>query len=101
MVVGQHVTVVVAYGPIDVFDAYIKDAFHLLLFGCLKVMLPTDKVVVLGDFKVELSCGWESSAGAMGRHHLHHSEVPFDNGERLLDLATSFGLHVANAFFPH
>jgi hypothetical protein len=98
------VTVVVAYGSTDVFNAYVKDAFHLLLFGCLKVVPPTDKVVVLvvlGDFNVEFSCGWESSASAVGQHHLHHSEAPYDNGERLLDLATSFRLRVANAFFPH
>jgi hypothetical protein len=52
VVVGQHVTVVVAYAPIDVFDT-----FHLLLFSYLKVVPPTNKVVVLGDFYVELGLG--------------------------------------------
>ncbi len=37
----------------------------------------------------------------VGRHHLHHSEAPSNNGECLLDLTTSFGFCVANTFFPH
>jgi hypothetical protein len=49
-VVGHDVTVVVAYAPTDVSDASVKGAFHLLLFGCLKVVPPVNKVVVLGDF---------------------------------------------------
>lgn len=100
-VAGQHVTMVVAYVPTDVSDVFIKDAFHLLLFGCLKAVSPTDKVVVLGDFNVELGCGWESSTIVVGRHHMHHSEAPFDNGEHLLDLVAFFGLYLANTFFPH
>jgi hypothetical protein len=102
VVTSQHVmVVVVAYVPMDMCDASIKDAFHLFLFGCLKVMPPIDKVVVLGDFNIELHRDWDSSVGAMGWHHLHHDEAPSHNGECFLDLATSFGLHVANTFFPH
>jgi hypothetical protein len=93
--------VVVAYAPTNVFDASIKDTFHLLLFGSVKAMPHVDKVVVLGDFNSELGCSWESFTCAVGWHHLHHSEAPFDNGEHLLDLATSFGLRMANTFFPH
>jgi hypothetical protein len=50
------VTVVVAFAPMDVSDASIKDTFHLLLFGYLKVVPPIDKVVVLCDFNAELGC---------------------------------------------
>jgi hypothetical protein len=39
-VAGQHVSVVVAYSPTDLANASVKDAFHLLLFGCLKVVPP-------------------------------------------------------------
>jgi hypothetical protein len=92
---------VVAYAPMDAPDAFVKDAFHLLMFGYLMAVPPIDKVVVQGDFNTQLGHGWESFAGAMGRHHLDHSEVPSDNGEHLLDLAASFGLHMANTFFPH
>jgi hypothetical protein len=45
--------VVVAY----VSGASIKDTFQSLLFGCLKVVPHVDKVVVLGDFNVELGYG--------------------------------------------
>jgi len=102
VVTNQHVmVVVVAYAPMDVCDASIKDAFHLLLFGCLKVVPPIDKVVVLGDFNIELRHDWDSFVGTMGMHHVHHGEAPSHNGECLLDLAMFFGLHVANTFFPH
>jgi hypothetical protein len=53
-VIGQHVMVVVAYAPADVSNAFIKDTFLLLMFGCLKVVPLVDKVVVLGDFNAEL-----------------------------------------------
>ncbi|CAM6020000.1 unnamed protein product [Sphagnum balticum] len=80
-------------GVIDVSDTSVKDAFHLLLFGCLKVVPPVDKVVVLGDFNIELGHSWESSASsAVGSHHLHHNEVPSNNAKCLLDLVASFGL---------
>jgi hypothetical protein len=46
--------VAMAYMPIDVYNASIKNTFHLFLFGCLKVVPPTDKVVVLGDFNAKL-----------------------------------------------
>jgi hypothetical protein len=95
------VTVVVAYAPMNVFDASVKDAFHLFLFGCLKVVPPIDKVVLLGDFNIELGHDLESSTGVVSRHHLHHDEAHSVNGECLLNLATFFGLHVANTFFPH
>jgi len=52
------VSVVVAYSPMDLAGASVKDAFHLLLFGYLKVVPPVDKVVLLGDFNVELGGGW-------------------------------------------
>jgi hypothetical protein len=39
-VVGQHVTVVVAYVPTDMFDTSVKDIFHLLLLGYLKSVPP-------------------------------------------------------------
>jgi len=93
--------VVVAYSPTELADAFVKDAFHLLLFGCLKAMPLANKVVLLGDFNVELGGGWQSSNGVVGRHHLHHIDPSSHNGERLLDQATSFGLRVANTFFPH
>jgi hypothetical protein len=64
-------------------------------------VLLVDKVVVLGDFNIDLGRDWESSIGAVGWHHLHHDELPSDNGERLLDLVMSFGLRVANTSFPH
>jgi hypothetical protein len=48
---------VVAYAPTNVFDTFVKDAFHLLLFSCLKVVPPINKVVLLGDFNVELGHG--------------------------------------------
>ncbi|CAK9861114.1 unnamed protein product [Sphagnum jensenii] len=80
---GQHVSVVIAYSPTDLVDASVKDAFHMLLFGCLKVVPPVDKVVLLGDFNVELGGGWQSSNGMVGHHHLHHNDVSFDNRERL------------------
>jgi hypothetical protein len=48
---------VVAYVPMDVSDASIKDTFHLLLFGYLKVVAPINKVVVLGDFNAKLGRG--------------------------------------------
>jgi hypothetical protein len=83
--------VVVAYTPTDVFDVFVKDVFHLFMFGCLKTMPPTNKVVVLNDFNVEFDRNWESFIGALGQHHLHHGKVPSDNGECLLDLAASFG----------
>jgi hypothetical protein len=50
----------------DVFDGSIKDAFHLLMFGCLKVMPLVDKVVVLSEFNAEFGHGWDSSIGAVG-----------------------------------
>jgi hypothetical protein len=100
-IISQHVTVVVAYAPMDVSDASVKDAFHLLLFGCLKAVPFADKVVVLGGFNVELGRGWKSSVGAVGRRHLHHGKAPSNNEEHLLDPVASFGLHVANTFFPH
>jgi hypothetical protein len=53
VVAGQHVTMAVAYVPTNVSDASINDAFHLLMFGCLKVVPPVDKVVVLGDFNAK------------------------------------------------
>jgi hypothetical protein len=53
-VAGQHVTVVVAYVPMDMFDASIKYTFHLFVFGCLKAVPPVNEVVVLGDFNTEL-----------------------------------------------
>jgi hypothetical protein len=93
--------VVVAYAPTDVFDASIKDTFQSLLFGCLKVMAHVDKVVVLGDFNIELGCGWESSISVAGHHQLHHGKAPLNNGECLLDLATSFRFRMAKTFFPH
>lgn len=99
-VVGQHVIVVVAYVPTDVFDASVKDAFHAFLLGYLKVVHHVNKVVVLGDFNVELGRNWESSFSAVGWHHLHHGEAPSDNGECLLDLVAFFGLHMVNTFFP-
>ncbi len=58
--------VVVAYAPTDVSDTYVKDIFHLVLFGYLKAMPPTNKVVVLGDFNTEFGRGWESFVGAVG-----------------------------------
>jgi hypothetical protein len=64
--IGQHVTVVVAYAPTNVFDASVKNAFHLFMFGCLKVVPPANKVVVLGDFNVKLGYCWESSASVVG-----------------------------------
>jgi hypothetical protein len=67
----------------------------------LKVVPLVDKVVVLGDFNFEFGRNWESSASAVGRHHLHHDKAASDNGERFLDLAGSFGLYVANTFFPN
>jgi hypothetical protein len=57
VVVSQHLMMVLAYAPIDVYDTFVKDAFHLLMFGCLKIVPFVDKVVVLGDFNVELGCG--------------------------------------------
>jgi hypothetical protein len=99
VVTNQHVMMVaVAYAPMDVCDASV---IHLLLFGYLKVVPPIDKVVVLGDFNIELRHDWDSSVGAMGWHHVQHGEAPSHNGECLLDLAVSFGLHMANTFFPH
>jgi hypothetical protein len=68
---------VAAYEPTYVFDTSVKDAFHLFLFNYLKVVPPTNKVVVLGDFNVELGRDWESFSYVMGRHHLHHDEVSF------------------------
>ncbi|CAK9216218.1 unnamed protein product [Sphagnum troendelagicum] len=73
----------------------------MLLFGCLKVVPPIDKVVLLGDFNAKLGEGWQSSNGMVGRHHLHHSDASSDNEEHLLDQAASSGLRVANTFFPH
>ncbi len=58
--------VVLAYAPIDVSDTSVKDAFHLLMFGCLKVVPPVDKVVVLGDFNTELSHSRKSSTSVVG-----------------------------------
>jgi len=80
-VIGQHVTMVVAYAPMDMSNASVKDAFHLLMFSCLKVVPRVDKVVVLGDFNVELGYNWESFASTVGRHHFHHGKAPSDNGE--------------------
>ncbi len=50
----------------DVFDAFVKDAFHLFLFGCLKAVPLVNKVVVLGDFNIDLGRNWESSIGVVG-----------------------------------
>jgi hypothetical protein len=50
-IVSQHVTVVAAYVPTDVFDASVKDTFHLLLFGCLKVVPLVNKMVLLGEVR--------------------------------------------------
>jgi hypothetical protein len=97
----QNVSVVVAYSPTDLADASVKDTFHLLLFDYLKVVPLADKVVLLGDFNAELGGGWQSFNGVVGRHHLHHSDASSDNGECLLDQAVSFGLRLANTFFPH
>jgi hypothetical protein len=47
----------VAYAPTDVSDTFVKDAFHVFLFGYLKVVPLANKVVVLVDFNVELGYG--------------------------------------------
>ncbi|CAK9198619.1 unnamed protein product [Sphagnum troendelagicum] len=70
-------------------------AFSLLQGGGY-VVPPADKVVLLGDFNIELGGGWQSSNGVVGCHHLHHSDAYSNNRERLLDQAASFGLRVAN-----
>jgi hypothetical protein len=65
-VAGQHVTVAMAYAPIDVSNASVKDAFHLFLFSYLKAVLPIDKVVVLSEFNTKLGHGWDSSISMVG-----------------------------------
>jgi len=65
-ITSQHVMVVVAYTPTNVFDIFVKDVFHLCMLGYLKTMPPTDKVVVLNDFNVELDRDWESFIGMVG-----------------------------------
>jgi hypothetical protein len=56
VVVSHHMILAVAYAPIDVSYAFVKDAFHLLVFGCLKVVPLVYKVVLLGDFNVDFGC---------------------------------------------
>jgi endonuclease/exonuclease/phosphatase family metal-dependent hydrolase len=57
--VGQHLTVVTAYAPIDMGEDATKDAFHLMLFACLKEAPTNDKVVVMGDFNAKLGNVWQ------------------------------------------
>ncbi len=52
------------YSPIDCKDGGVEEeverqSFYNLLFACLKQVLTSDKLVVLGDFNAELSSNWE------------------------------------------
>ncbi len=99
---GQHLTVVTAYAPTDVGEDAAKDAFYLMLFACLKGVLASDKLIVLGDFNVELGSAWQKQGAVTGKFHLHQGATePSDNGACLLDLAASFHLRAANTFFKH
>jgi hypothetical protein len=62
--VGQHLPVFSAYSPIDCKDGGVEEeverqSFYNLLFACLKQVLTSDKLVMLGDFNVELGSNWE------------------------------------------
>jgi exonuclease III len=56
--VVQHLTMVTAYAPTDAGEDAAKDAFYLMLFAYLKGPPASDKLIVLGDFNVELGSAW-------------------------------------------
>jgi hypothetical protein len=45
---------VTTYAPMDAGEDAAKDAFYLMLFACLKGAPIRDKLIVIGDFNVEL-----------------------------------------------
>jgi endonuclease/exonuclease/phosphatase family metal-dependent hydrolase len=98
----QHLTMVTAYAPTDMGEDAAKDAFYLMMFACLKEAPTSNKVVVLGDFNAELGSAWQEQGGVTSKFHLHRGAAePSDNGARLLNLAATFHLRVANTFFKH
>jgi hypothetical protein len=93
---------VTTYAPTDMGEDTAKDTFYLMLFACLKEALTSDKVVVLGDFNVELGNTWQEQGGVTSKFHLHRGAVkPSHNGARLLDLVAVFHLRATNTFFKH
>jgi hypothetical protein len=65
-----------AYSPTYCKDGGVEEevenqSFYNMLFACLKQVPASDKLVVLGDFNVELGNNWEDQGGVVGRFHVN------------------------------
>ncbi len=95
------------YFPTDYKDGGVEEeverqSFYNLLFACLKQVPASDKLVVLGDFNVELGSNWEDQGRVVGRFHVNRGALePSHNGAYLIDLAAAFNFRIANTFFKH
>ena len=100
--IGQHVSIVVAYAPTEASDPDTKNEFYELLLSTLVTIPTSDKVAVLGDFNASIGPDWSNCSGVLGKHILFHKSLQTsDNGQKLLNLAASLKLRIANSWFQH
>eukprot|EP00116_Pleurobrachia_bachei_P002363 sb/3462625/ len=95
-----NVSVVVAYAPTEDAEDSVKDGFYNEVTGVLDGLPGQDVVFLTGDFNARVgSSDSESVSGVVGKHSLH--AVSNNNGKRLVDLCTLYGLVIGGSLFEH
>ena len=94
-----NVSVVVAYAPTEDAEDSVKDGFYNEVAGVLDGLPGHDVVFLTGDFNARVGSDSESVSGVVGKHSLH--AVSNNNGKRLADLCTLYGLVIGGSLFEH
>jgi hypothetical protein len=99
---GINASIVVAYSPTDAVGTTRaeKDAFYLQLDSTIAALPSRDMLVLMGDFNGQVGTDPTPYGGVMGPFSLGKQKAS-DNGERLLQLAGTYNLRLANTFFKH
>ncbi|KAL2623271.1 hypothetical protein R1flu_003476 [Riccia fluitans] len=97
---GMTLTTIVAYAPTNSSSDVDKEQFALLLASVLSALPKRDLIVVLGDFNVQIGSDSASFSDIRGPHSVQ-PDTANSNGTRLLDMASSYQLVIANTLFPH
>jgi endonuclease/exonuclease/phosphatase family metal-dependent hydrolase/ribosomal protein S28E/S33 len=86
------------HAPTEDKDDDIKDEFYSLLEYTYDSLPSNDMKIVLGDFNAKVGKE-ETYKGTIGGHSLH--DTSNDNGQRVVDFASSRNIVVSSTFFPH
>ena len=92
------VTLISAYAPTLSASSDVKDQFYCQLDDLLSTIPKKDHVYILGDFNARVGSNYEAWPECLGKHGIGKIN---DNGQRLLELCSSYHLCTTSSFFPN